>query len=192
MNMCVQIVLCFLVYALFYRIYSDSQVGISSCCYNEDIDDTNETIELEHDIERLEEILSLPHDILEALNRESEGSKPNIEETEVANLADEGENEKPIKIGVNFPKDLKHELITLLKEFREIFAWSYQDMPGLDTKIVVHNIPIKSECPPSATGPSEDEIWNYFEDQRSGKAVESWFPYHDSLLRLGRQHCSRA
>ena len=158
MNMCVQIVLCFLVYALFYRIYSDSQVGISSCCYNEDIDDTNETIELEHDIEGLEEILSLPHDILEALNRESEGSKPNIEETEVANLADEGENEKPIKIGVNFPKDLKHELITLLKEFREIFAWSYQDMPGLDTKIVVHNIPIKSECPPSATGPSEDEI----------------------------------
>ena len=90
--MCVQIVLCFLVYVLFYRIYSNSQVATSSCCYNEDIDDTNETIELEYDIERLEEILSLLHDILEALNRESDGSKPNIEETEVVNLADEGEN----------------------------------------------------------------------------------------------------
>ena len=104
----------------------------------------NETIELNHDIEGLEEILSLPRDILEALNRENEGSKPNIEETEVVNLADECENEKPIKIGVNFPKDLKHELIVLLKEFREIFAWSYQDMAGLDIEIVMHRIPIKS------------------------------------------------
>ena len=122
MNMCVQIVLCFLVYVPFYRIYSESQAGTSSCCYNEDIDDTNETIELEHDIERLEEILSLPHDILEALNRENKGSKPNIEETKVVNLADEDENEELVKIRVNFPKDLKHELIALLKEFREIFA----------------------------------------------------------------------
>ena len=80
MNMCVQIVLCFLVYVPFYRIYSNSQVGTSSCCYSEDINDMNETIELEHDIEGLEEISNLPRDILEALNWESEGSKPNIEE----------------------------------------------------------------------------------------------------------------
>ena len=147
MNMCVQIVLCFLVYALFYRIYSDSQVGTSTCCHNEDIDDVNEIIELDHDIEGLEEILSFPHDILEALNKGSDGSKPNIEETEVFNLVDEGENEKPTKIGVNIPKDLKHELIALLMEFREIFAWSYQDMIGLDTMIVMHRIPVKPECP---------------------------------------------
>ena len=101
MNMCVQIVLCFLVYVLFYSIYSNSQVGTLSCCYNKDIDD-NPSIELEHDIEGLEEIPSIFHDILEALNRESEGSKPNIEEIEVVNLADGGENEKPIKIWVNF------------------------------------------------------------------------------------------
>ena len=102
---------------------------------------------MEHDIEGLEEIPSLHHDILEALNRESEGSKRNREEKEVVNLANKGENEKPIKIGVNFPKYLKHELIALLKEFREFFAWSYKDMPGLDTKIVMHRIPIKPKCP---------------------------------------------
>ena len=120
--MCVQIILCFSVYVLFYRIYSNSQVGTSSYCHNEDIDDMNEMIELWHDIEGLEEILSLPRDILEALNKESEGSKPNIVETEMVNLANKGENEKPVKIGVNFPKDMKHELIALLKEFRDIFA----------------------------------------------------------------------
>ena len=145
--MCVQIVLCFSVYILFCRIYFDSQVGTSSCCHKEDIDDVNETIELDHDIEGLEEILSFPCDILETLNKESDGSKPNIEEIEVVNLVDEGENEKPTKIGVNYPKDLKHELIALLKEFREIFAWSNQDMQGLNTEIVMHRIPVKPECP---------------------------------------------
>ena len=81
------------------------------------------------------------------MNRESEGAKPNIEETEVINLADEGEKEKPFKIGVKFPKDMKDELIALLKKFKEIFTWSYQDMPGLDTEIVVHKILVKLECP---------------------------------------------
>ena len=38
----------------------------------------------------------------------------------MVNLTDEGENEKPIKIGVNFLEDMKPELIALLKEFREI------------------------------------------------------------------------
>ena len=148
MNICVQIVLCFLVYVPFYRIYSNSQVGTSSCCHSEDIDDMNETVELEHDIVGLEEISSLPCDILEALNRESEGSKPNIEETEVVNLLDKGKNEKPIQIGVKFPKDLKHELMAPLKEFRKIFAWSYQDMPRLDIEIVVHRIPVRPKCRP--------------------------------------------
>ena len=82
----------------------------------------NETTELDHDIEGLAEILSFPRDIFEALNKESERSKPNIEKTEVVNLANEGENEKPIKIGVNFPEDMKPKLIALLKELREIFA----------------------------------------------------------------------
>ena len=99
MNMCMQIVLVFLVYVPFYRIYSNSQAGTSSYCHNDDINDMNEMIELEYDIEGLEEIPSLPCDILEALNRESEGSKPNIEETEVVNLADEGENENSSRLG---------------------------------------------------------------------------------------------
>ena len=59
----------------------------------------NETIELDHDTKGLEEIPILPRDILEALNRESEVSKPNIEETEVVNLVDEGENENSSRLG---------------------------------------------------------------------------------------------
>ena len=54
----------------------------------------NETIKLDHDVKEMEEVLNIPRDILEALNRESKGSKPNIEETEVINLANEGEIKK--------------------------------------------------------------------------------------------------
>ena len=132
--MCVQIISCFLVYFLLYSICFDSQMGTSSFCHNEGVDDVNETIDLDHDVEGLEEVPNLPRAILEALNRESEGSKPNIEERKVINLVEEGEKEKPIKIRVNFPKDMKDELIVLLKEFKEIFAWSYQDMLRLDTE----------------------------------------------------------
>ena len=79
--MCVQIILCFSVYVPLHRIYSDSQVGTSSLCINEGMDDVNETTNLDHDVEGLEEVLNLPRDILEALNKDSERSKPNIEET---------------------------------------------------------------------------------------------------------------
>ena len=90
---------------------------------------------------------NLPWDILEALNKESEGFKPNIEETDVINLIEEGEKEKPVKIGVNIPKDMKDEFIALLKWLKEIVSWSYQDMPRLNTNIVVHKISVKSKSP---------------------------------------------
>ena len=35
----------------------------------------------------------------------------------------------------------------MLHDYVEIFAWSYEDMPGLDTDIVVHRLPIKEDCP---------------------------------------------
>ena len=53
------------------------------------------------------------------LKREGEWSKPNIEEIEMVNLAEEGEKEKPVKIGINFPKDMKDELIALLRNSRK-------------------------------------------------------------------------
>ena len=54
------------------------------------------------------------------LKREGEWSKPNIEEIEMVNLAEEGEKEKPVKIGINFPKDMKDKLIALLRNSRKI------------------------------------------------------------------------
>ena len=74
-------------------------MGTLSLCYNKSVDDVNGKIDLDHDVEGLEEVSNLPWDILEALNRESEGSKPSIEETEVTNLVGESEKEKLSRLG---------------------------------------------------------------------------------------------
>uniref|UniRef100_A0A2N9FIS6 Reverse transcriptase/retrotransposon-derived protein RNase H-like domain-containing protein n=1 Tax=Fagus sylvatica TaxID=28930 RepID=A0A2N9FIS6_FAGSY len=85
-----------------------SEIDNKTNCSLDNIDNSDEEIEL-------------PNDILEALERQDEGSKPNIEE-------------------------LGNRQIWPMKEKNQ--EKSYQDMPGLDTDIVVHKIPLKPECKP--------------------------------------------
>jgi len=41
---------------------------------------------------------------------------------------------------------IREELTALLKDYQDIFAWSYQDMPGLSFEIVQHRLPLNPEC----------------------------------------------
>ena len=50
------------------------------------------------------------------------------------------ENPKDVKIGLTLSSEEQEELTKLLKEFPELFAWSYEDMPGIDPDIVQHRI----------------------------------------------------
>ena len=36
----------------------------------------------------------------------------------------------------------------MLHDYVDVFSWSYEDMPVLDTDIVVHRLPTKEDCPP--------------------------------------------
>jgi hypothetical protein len=58
------------------------------------------------------------------------------------------EVKKEVKIGAALEASVKSRMVALLKEYVDIFAWSYQDMPGLDTNIVVHKLPLREGCPP--------------------------------------------
>ena len=86
-------------------------------------------------------------ELLRLVEQEAREIKPHQEEIEMVNLGDEGE-EKVIKIGGGLSAEMKYRLFTLLKEFKDIFAWSYEDMPGLDPEIVQHRLPLKPECHP--------------------------------------------
>jgi len=73
--------------------------------------------------------------------------KPHQEEVEVVNLEEEGEM-KEVKMGTGMTKETQGQLYALLKEFKDVFAWSYQDMRGLDPSIVQHKLPLRPEYPP--------------------------------------------
>ena len=43
-----------------------------------------------------------------------------------------GEDARPVHIAKQMSPESKTAMMTLLKEFRDVFAWSYEDMRGLD------------------------------------------------------------
>ena len=45
-----------------------------------------------------------------------------------------------IYIGVNCSPEEISIYTSLFKEFRDVFAWSYEEMPGIDPSIVEHEI----------------------------------------------------
>jgi hypothetical protein len=71
--------------------------------------------------------------------------EPAREELELINVNTEHEK-KELKIGMLIATDMRSELVALLREYMDIFTWSYADMPGLDTEIVVHRLPLIEGC----------------------------------------------
>ncbi|RVW67072.1 Transposon Ty3-I Gag-Pol polyprotein [Vitis vinifera] len=57
---------------------------------------------------------------------------------------DFGTEDQPreLKIGSPLSTEERDRLIHLLRSYLDVFAWSYEDMPGLDPSIVQHHLPI--------------------------------------------------
>ena len=66
--------------------------------------------------------------------------EPIKEETKPVNLRT-GDEPKMIHVGNTLTSSEKDALVALLTEFKVVFAWSYEDMPRIDTDIVQHYIP---------------------------------------------------
>ena len=94
----------------------------------------------EEDCEVLGEISRL-------IEQEERAIQLHEETVEVVNLGTE-EIRKKIKIGVDLEDSTKKRLIQMLRDYVKIIAWSYEDMPRLDTDIMVHRLLIKECCPP--------------------------------------------
>ncbi|KAA3488360.1 RNA-directed DNA polymerase (Reverse transcriptase), Ribonuclease H [Gossypium australe] len=86
----------------------------------------------------------LSSDLLRMVEQEEKQILPHKETVDIVTL----EEGKVVKIGTCITKKMKRDLVGLLQEFKDVFAWSYQDMPGLSTDIVVHRLPIKEDCKP--------------------------------------------
>ena len=55
---------------------------------------------------------------------------------------------KEIKIGSSLSPDERSRFIDLLRSSLDVFAWSYEDMPGLDPTIVQQHLPILPHARP--------------------------------------------
>jgi hypothetical protein len=55
---------------------------------------------------------------------------------------------KELKIGVQITTNERDGIISLLREFSDVFAYTCVDMLGLDASIVVHMLPLIGECKP--------------------------------------------
>ena len=69
-----------------------------------------------------------------------ENRTPIIEETEKINLSNNSDSIL-VQIGLTLSQAERDDLIKLLSEYVDVFAWSYHDMPGVDPSIGQHTIP---------------------------------------------------
>ena len=64
-------------------------------------------------------------------------------------IADPGEESKPMYIATDLEPEEESELIKLLKEYKDVFAWSFKDLKGVDPIVCQHTIPMREDAKPS-------------------------------------------
>ena len=94
-----------------------------------------------------EDDCEVPSELARLLLQEERVIQPHEESVESVNLGTEIDK-KEVRIGSNLELSVKQRLIQMLHDYVEIFAWSYEDMPGLDIDIVVPRLPTKEDSPP--------------------------------------------
>ena len=71
----------------------------------------------------------LPPDLLRLVEQDERQILSHQEIMEAINLGTK-EERKEVKIGTTLSPTTRKELIDLLQDYNDVFAWSYQDMPG--------------------------------------------------------------
>ena len=59
---------------------------------------------------------------------------------------DENNPEKCTKVGADLEEKIKKDLVYFLKKNIDVFAWSHEDMPGIDPSVITHRLNV---CPSS-------------------------------------------
>ena len=91
--------------------------------------------------------MGLPPELERIVAQEDREMGPHQEEIELVDLG-AGSGKKEVMIGTGMTAPIREELMALLKNYQDIFAWSYQDMPDLSSDIVQHRLPLNLECSP--------------------------------------------
>ena len=66
-----------------------------------------------------------------------------LEQAKQVDLAELGQESKMVWIATDLEADEETILISTLKEYKDVFAWSYKDLKGVDPQVCQHTIPLK-------------------------------------------------
>ena len=91
--------------------------------------------------------MGLPPELERIVAHEDQEIEPHQDETKLVDLGT-GSGKREVKVGTGMTAPIREELTALLRDYQDIFVWSYQDMPGLSFDIVQHRLPLNPECPP--------------------------------------------
>jgi hypothetical protein len=62
---------------------------------------------------------------------------------EVINLSNDPDVNKPISISMSLSTEERKCLIDLLHDYKDVFAWDYDEMPGIDPGLVAHSLNVE-------------------------------------------------
>ena len=80
--------------------------------------------------------------------------------------------------GLNVGCDFPTSLVKTLKEYRDVFAWSYKDLKGVDPDICQHTIPMREDAKPSKQRPyTYNENFGNKIKEEIAKLLEAEFIY---------------
>ena len=81
-------------------------------------------------------------------------------------------------IAMGLKQNKEHELIKILQEFRDVFAWSYKDLKGVDPIVCQHTIPLCHDAKPSRQCPySYNEKYAMKIEEERNRLREAGFIY---------------
>uniref|UniRef100_A0A2N9HNT3 Uncharacterized protein n=1 Tax=Fagus sylvatica TaxID=28930 RepID=A0A2N9HNT3_FAGSY len=61
---------------------------------------------------------------------------------------EDGRPERTTKIGADLPPKMKESLVQFLKDNKDVFAWSHEDMPGINPSIISHKLNVDPSLRP--------------------------------------------
>uniref|UniRef100_A0A2N9HX06 Uncharacterized protein n=1 Tax=Fagus sylvatica TaxID=28930 RepID=A0A2N9HX06_FAGSY len=61
---------------------------------------------------------------------------------------EDGRPERTTKVGADLPPEMKESLVQFLKDNKDVFAWSHEDMPGINPSIISHKLNVDPSLRP--------------------------------------------
>uniref|UniRef100_A0A2N9EKU0 Uncharacterized protein n=1 Tax=Fagus sylvatica TaxID=28930 RepID=A0A2N9EKU0_FAGSY len=60
----------------------------------------------------------------------------------------EGDEKKTTRIGTSMAKEIRASVVNFLRGNADVFAWSHDDMPGISTEVISHELNVNPSTPP--------------------------------------------